>query len=804
MDNVKKTMLLTAKKTQAKAGRGFTLVELLIAMTITLLLMAALGKSFALVGRTMKAGRSQVTLSSKLRSLSYRVRSDLRNRTTEARPRVIGSKEAGGYITYYEGPLTEQTWAVYGAEPIRDDDGVLVGAGSAPFTALTNNPTYRRFSRYGDFDDYLAFTAKAPGDSWFTGKVPRYMVDDTVALNPILAMEPTVIRSKYAEIIIWAEPEYQVDPATRLLVSSPITGMPLYKDSNNDYVPDSVTLHQRILLIRPDLNLRGNIGITPAGDAFESEFLRSLAGNVAAPAAVPAALENVYPIGAIGIPARTPYNPNYVDPTSDTVPAALFNSNWLVGMAPLHQFFDISLRRVVHPVTGEPTGYAAANSLEDLVEPHNRFGHVRYPGRYFGYGAFGGPDFVTSMPLLATAWNPAIITWNAPDSRGAGAVPAWFPTSYPNLTAQNVGIRTPLFNGFLIPHFMLGDPNPISPDGDHWQRGYLPAPDPRWDRRGEDVLANNVLAFDLKAFDETAPVFLNGGLDGAPGRAGVDDDGNGAIDSTAMIGTAPGAQITTELGAVGSDDTIVRVGDLAASPILGLTILDARDADAYSVAPALLLPRSNQMIATAGDFVDLDYPYLAGGPLLDLSRLVAGYAPATVATPALPVATLPASLPPGWSLANSRANFDSLLQSSFSGYPIDISVLSPLKSSGKLVHAGTPYGYHFMQPCFDTWTTGYESDGFDQTQSTGGAVGGTAGTVWVLYDVAGFAKTPRLPVGAVAPPALSIDTAQHDPTAPECLPPVLASMSSISITIRLEDPASKEMSQIGVIENLID
>ena len=57
-------------------------------------------------------------------------------------------------------------------------------------------------------------------------------------------------------------------------------------------------------------------------------------------------------------------------------------------------------------------------------------------------------------------------------------------------------------------------------------------------RGGEDLLLSNVLSFDIKVWDPAASL----GPDGAPGRAGVDDDGVNGIDD-------PG-----ERGAWGSDD----------------------------------------------------------------------------------------------------------------------------------------------------------------------------------------------------------------------------------------------------------
>ncbi len=780
---------------------AFTLVELLVAMAITLVLMAALGKAFATIGRSMKQGRSEVTLSSKLRGISFRIRNDLRSRTVDARP-PIKSASGRGYITYYEGPLTEHTWALYGADAVRrTDGGDVIASTDATFSTLSRSPTYREHSRFGDIDDYIAFTAEAPGDEWFTGKVPAFLVDDTAA-DP---MEPRVIRSKFAEIITWASPRWAVDN-NDLVTAGSTQGMPRYADENNDLIPDQVDLHQRVLLIRPDLNVQGTITGGTAIENFDTNYLRPIGGS-GGPANVPTALQQIYPIGN----TSGPYYSSYVDAASATNATATLQSHWLVGMAPVHHFFDLSLRRIIHPVTGEPTGYVAANSLNDLVQPHNRFAHVRYPGRYFGRGSFtNGYDYATSMPLLALAWNDSILTWNASDPRdpaSAGA-PSWFPTAYPfpNTINTNNNQRTPLFNGWLLPHFSLGDPStppasPALPESDQWLRSYLAGSDARWDRTGEDIIASNILSFDVKGFDGNAPVFLTSGLDGQPGQSGTNDDGAGAspndIDRTVIAGAVPNAQVLTELGAVGSDDVLVRMSDIGIGPLMQTSILDARDANLYR-AGTKVAPHQ-QMLASKGDFVDLMYPFLAGGAMEDL------------------VSRSPAP-------ANVPANLGAFCASDFSGYPLGSvqtaaptppatdAAITPLRRSGKMVHYGGG-GVAFLQPCFDTWTDGYENDGFDQTDRLSGVVGSYPrrfGSVWVLYDPsATFGKQARLPLPppptrSAPPQSFSIDTGRFDPADPESSPPFVGDLPAISISVRVSDPATGQISEMTTVQSLID
>ncbi|MGB7325769.1 MAG: hypothetical protein WBD31_12920 [Rubripirellula sp.] len=791
---------------------AFTLVELLIAMTITLLLMAAMAKSFGVIGKSIQVGRSQVSLSSKLRSVSFRIRTDLRSRTADINP-PLSSTAGSGYFMYYEGPLTEQSMALFGARPERKlSSGVVVNeftpadgpAGTATADANYNDAnasaTYRQHGRIGDFDDYIAFTTEASGDQWFTGKVPAYLVED--GLTGADAMEPRVIRSKFAEVIMWASPVWEVDSATNLLqvATHANGGMPLYRDKDNDLIPDRIVLHQRTLLIRPDLNAVRSV-TNGGGNAFTTNVLRPW-NAVANPMTVPAPLERLYPIGVTNN-GTSPMYPNYAVPTSATDNRDMLTSNWLVGMAPLHHFYDLSLRRVIDPETGQPTGFVAANSMADLVQPHNRFGHVRYPGRYFGRGTFGTGDDATSMPLLALAWNDPILTWQGttdPRAPGVAAQPAWFPTGQPSPKTLNAGgvpnSRTGLFNGWLLPMFELGDPNPVGTSfGEHWEREYLATADPRWDRTGEDILTSNVLSFDIRGFDPTAPVFITGGPDGEPGVAGYDDDTSGSTDETDVI-AGPIAQI--ELGAAGSDDVLVGVNDLAVYDLVGQPIIDPRRPPTYydngTMSPITGLKVT---LGTRGEFVDLAYPMLAGSTLRE--RYAASITGTEISSPPLSVTAN----------AQVATNFNLFMQSAFSGLPLEqpsaIAGMNSLKRSGKLVHAATNGAICFFQPTYDTWTDGYETDGFDQTHTLAGQVRGAnlMGTTWVLNNPAssGAAPSPRL-VAPTPQNLIQVDTGRWVPSEPETSPPFPTPLEAISVTVRVMDPSSEEMAQFTVVEAL--
>ena len=857
---------------------GFTLVELLVAMTVTLLLMAALARVFGSIGKSIQDGRAEVNLSSKLRGLSYRLRSDLSAMTARVDP-PLSPGSSQGYFMYYEGPLTESTYAMYGAEPIRTfPDGREVGLGEQPvpngqtfnfaFPANVGEAvTYRRHSRIGDIDDYIAFTAEAQGDNWFTGKVPRYMVDsgpfpqsgsrdrgifeDTndnavfdaaETIDEAAAMTPTTIRSKFAEVIIWASPRWAVNENFREVALADDTGMPLFADADNDLVPDDVVLHQRILLIRPDLNdfatLSSNQGYDGIQTSFEADTMKTLPvrrtnPNVAEapqPANIPTALERVYPIshsngaiydqyvdgGTIGAGAdsseflgreQDPASGSWV-PTDDNDRSGC---GWLLGMAPIHHFFDLSIRRIFHPRTGDPTPFVACNSLSDLTQPHNRFGHVRIPGRYLErpQNATGGPeaDHATSMPLLATASHGLPMRWlgnNDPRIETTlnyanfndNGVPNWFPrNAYQRNASNRTTLPLGLFTGWLLPHFELGNANPDPrafnnnlpaggtpvPDDLGWYRRYLPSYDARWDRTGEDVMASNVMSFDVRGFDASAPVFATAGNDGRAGVAGVDDDGIGGIDQ--IVISPP----STELGAVGSDDQMVTVSDTGVYALIRRDLFNPSDLP--SAVPDADEPVSTQGVVARGDFVDLHYPYLAGSPFLN-SHLQFSTSTGFAAQ----IASLFSSDLSGFTNRNSRPinGIQSVRGDS-------------LKGSGKMLFLEDG-NYVYFQPTYDTWTNSYESDGFDQTSTRSGTQPNPnphRGTVWVMKDAPpnSIGSTNRIRAGGI-PENFQDDSGRFYDGQPEVPPPYPAAIPAISATIRLQDRATEQVTEFTVIQDL--
>ncbi len=380
---------------------GFTLVEVLVATVVTLLMMVSLAQVFKLIGDSMKQGRAALELNSRLRNVAYRIQLDLNNCTVTPKP---GSESVNGtgYMKIYDGPLTDYSY------------GLISSA----------------FNRFGDADDILMFTARA-GDDWFVGKVPLFVLQKVApaAGNTDLV----TITAQHAEIVLFAEPTVtnesnpnrdpyylRMNPAENYAkLTNPGTG------AVTD-LPSGYRLHYRTLLIRPDLNL--TTGELPFGTVGTSDWLvaRSTGATFTTPSGTT----------TITLPS----------PTCDmTIP---------------HQQCDLSMRRV-DPFSAVSS--VAANSLEDLSNPANRFAHVQIPL----VAGTPGPDY--SMPVLALS--PKI------DSAYTLAEPG-------NLISAPSTLPLEHQSGFIHPAFMLTG-----------------------DRTGEDVLASDVLAFDVKGYDPAVPLY---------------------------------------------------------------------------------------------------------------------------------------------------------------------------------------------------------------------------------------------------------------------------------------------------------
>lgn len=86
--------------------RGMTLVEMMVAVTATLILMGAVAQVFSVFGSAVSNSRSMLELDSRLRVVANRLRTDLKGATARTLP-PLSPDTAEGYFEIVEGPWRE-------------------------------------------------------------------------------------------------------------------------------------------------------------------------------------------------------------------------------------------------------------------------------------------------------------------------------------------------------------------------------------------------------------------------------------------------------------------------------------------------------------------------------------------------------------------------------------------------------------------------------------------------------------------------------------------------------------------------
>ncbi|MBM4093938.1 MAG: prepilin-type N-terminal cleavage/methylation domain-containing protein [Planctomycetes bacterium] len=214
---------------------GMTLVEMLVAMALSLLIILAVTQVFRLVGDNVLASRAVLEMAGQLRGTADQLQGDLDGLTVPVRPWPDASSGLG-YFEYYEGPLWDMGLGPMGA------------------------PGRYSESSVGDIDDVLMFTARSKGEP-FAGQILG-TIDYTNPNRPRLLYNPaapqmSVIYSQVAEIAWFTR----------------------FNDWNGNTFPDpgEVTLHRRVFLVLPNLDLTDPSIQTLSSLQFYSAFDISVA-----------------------------------------------------------------------------------------------------------------------------------------------------------------------------------------------------------------------------------------------------------------------------------------------------------------------------------------------------------------------------------------------------------------------------------------------------------------------------------------------------------------------------------------------
>jgi len=199
-----KSLLVARFPDSRVSRRGLSLIEVMIALTMTLIVLGAMITIFSRASREMSYKRAMMELHSRLRVPAELLRSDMERVTVELRPWALESSP-DGYFEYIEGPR-------------RDTSDF-----TANLTIIAGRPVLIPSTEAirGDFDDIIAMTVRSDGVP-FTGRWVN------------AAGEIVTIKSNMAEVIWYTD----------------------FLDRNGDgllSINEPVSVYRRVLLIRPDL-----------------------------------------------------------------------------------------------------------------------------------------------------------------------------------------------------------------------------------------------------------------------------------------------------------------------------------------------------------------------------------------------------------------------------------------------------------------------------------------------------------------------------------------------------------------------
>lgn len=473
------------RKGRRQSRRALTLVEMLIAMAITLVMMAAVVTLFANVSNSVRNRRATIELSGQIRHVRNVLQQDLQGATcpglTWQRP-----ESNHGYIELIEGQFREGD-----ASGLIDSDGISNLPSPTnpeidhtlsiiPTSNLLDTSVPQRAGwvtdggALGDYDDVLMLTVRNEHEP-FVGRMPAGARPGPGQAASFSNWGHETTESPLAEVIWFAveNPGYTGD----VNIDGEVVAF--------HGEPGMRTIYRRTLLIAPWLNPYRHIapnGTVTDTFVFQGENFKAEPGL----------------LRVLAIP-RT---------AADQALAAL---------VAFQDRYDISCRIEFDPYLGSDGRWKImANSLADLTKRENRFGHYGLSvnggnfSRQYPYAALSqGDGYSGNNAQLVFVYDPETIP------------PSDMPRAEANIVGGVVGSYT-----VNQANFANVDPDSVRPfayvnsdtnipataravlndDGQVVQvlHGFVPL----WgSRRGEDVMLTDVLGFDLRVYDPGAPLF---------------------------------------------------------------------------------------------------------------------------------------------------------------------------------------------------------------------------------------------------------------------------------------------------------
>jgi hypothetical protein len=450
---------------------------MLIAVAITLVMMAAVVTLFANITDSVRNRRATIEMSAQLRHVRNMLQQDLQAATC---PGVTWQRPESnhGYIEIIEGIFRDSFPSMLtdgdddsdnNGNPDIDGDtipDVDELDAKASFVPRNNNVTDTNgngriddeelaahlqsqaslafLNGLGDYDDVLMFTARNEHEP-YVGRVP----DLTTAFKSI--------KSPLAEII-WFAIENPSQAENNV-------GQGFFGE------PGMRTIYRRALLIAPWFD--------PIGDLTPADPTDDMPGVVA-----------ILP-----------------DLTKEEAAKAL------AALIHFQDQYDLSVRLEWDPLANSAMGQwkIIANTLFDLSKRENRFGHYGFNSltfvRSYPYAALS-TGIYSGTPLVRFVPNPQ------PGLDQDGNAMAT-----PNMNSGQVlsyTVRSPLRDAYQARPFVYVEGRAVASatanamvDDEGRVIRVLHGPVPLWGpRRGQDVMLSNVLAFDLRVYDPGAPIYM--------------------------------------------------------------------------------------------------------------------------------------------------------------------------------------------------------------------------------------------------------------------------------------------------------
>jgi hypothetical protein len=543
-------------------------------------------------------------------------------------------------------------------------------------------------SRWSDIDDVLMFTAKAKDGQWFRGRVPLALlkIHAGQSINDADWFTDVSVASEYAEIVWFMRP---LNETGGLNVDPSLTPPQLV----NTPVIDTIPVVDRTGDGVPD----------PDGMPDRIALCRRVL-------LIRPDLNIELPWGVTG------------DPQKLCLPLPFSNQD----EARLHMRYpfqrcDLSVRAINQldlSNTANSRLVLRTNSLADLQNPENRFAHYVTP---FDHPQFG---LVSSLPALA-------LTYEFDFSN----ITSYFGQMIANaIGADFSGVNLTPFDQGFIPSQLFR--TKVGHDSNWNIISVRPTL--------EEIVASNVVGFDVRGYDGSVQQLASRGTDGIWG----------ASDNQA------------DAGAAGTDDLVVSPSD----PGFALQVIN------------------NEIVPiSTGAFVDLCWG----------RRVLNQFADASLAY------TIPGRVPSLNSLPPNDQR-RSLFVTPLSGFEtyIDPSdnvrkfrITDSMRLSGRF-RFQIPLINDVYQPTFDTFTDFYESDGNRQ-------LGGFSANGLVRYGGSASTNNPTPDQGIDGIDNPPINGAIDDELELETRPPIVYPMPAIQVKFRIQDVPAGTLQEISMVHDLM-